>query len=344
MYWDIHSASGDGGGGSSGDGGPGLGKFRNVYVRVELTNGLSADALVDSVRGVVHVKIKNYTGPVRFTMFARDKLAEYFDEAIGKFVPFPVDEKNPVVMNAVVPKFDKNVGITTLTESAWQYLAKIGPNAWKDPDAVAKANLIVRDEFNKYLAEEFQVADITRLPYLLSDTTSAGSIPSTENGKYGIVLSGLGVAAGLFQPSDPYPALALLDQMSRDFCDGNLDEACDRELVYSDPAKAAYRITQLKDYLATGIDRVVASCSTEELTPRIRQIRADASRRPYAYQSYADNTPLWLLRNDGQVFFWPHRNLRSRAATSAAPSMRSRCPVPPMPGAATSTSCSPTAS
>jgi hypothetical protein len=314
------SGPGDGGGSAAGDGGPGLGRFKNALVSVELADGrVAGEAEVDALRGVVHVNLLGYSGPVRFTVKAKDDgSSTYYEESRQKFVTFPPR----TVMNAVVPRFDKNVGITILTEAAWRYLDKTyGPNGWKTAANVTEANNKVRDEFNKYLPAAYQVNDITRLPYLLSDTTAPGSIPATDNGNYGIVISGLGVAAGLFQPDDSAPALRMLSQMADDFCDGVLDGVCKGAPVSPGPAEDAYRVSQLSSMLATGIDRVVAACGNDALrermtTPRILQVRVDATRDPFARRSYTDNTPIWLLRNDGQVLFWSTRATNPTPYTS----------------------------
>jgi hypothetical protein len=300
-----------GAGAGGGDGGPGLGRFRNALVRVELADGrIAGEAEIDAKRGVVYVDLKGYAGPVRFTVRAKaDGSTTYYEEAKRQFVKFPLGAE----MNAVVPKFDKNVGITLLTEAAWRYLnAKHGANGWKDAARVAEANAQVRDAFNAYLPAAYKVGDITRLPWLLADTTKAGEIPATENGNYGIVISGIGVAAGLFQPDDDAPALRWLAQLPLDFCDGVLDGACNGTPLVADAADAAYALARLREFLAAGIDRVVASCGGDELrtrltTPRVLQVRVDATRDPFALRSYSDNTPIWLLRNDGQMLFWPTR-------------------------------------
>ncbi|HXF46166.1 MAG TPA: hypothetical protein VNK91_08615 [Burkholderiaceae bacterium] len=313
-YGDSPGGPGGGDGGASagsGDGGPGLGRFRNALVRVELADGrIAGEAEIDAKRGVVRVDLKGYAGPVRFTVRAKpDGSTTYYEEAKRQFVKFPLGSE----MNAVVPKFDKNVGITLLTEAAWRHLnAKHGANGWKDAARVAAANALVRDAFNAYLPAAYKVSDITRLPWLLSDTTKAGEIPATENGNYGIVISGIGVAAGLFQPDDEAPALRWLAQLPLDFCDGVLDGACNGTPLVTSSAEAAYSLAQLREFLAAGIDRVVASCGGDELrarltTPRVLQVRVDATRDPFALRSYSNNTPIWLLRNDGQVLFWSTR-------------------------------------
>jgi len=249
-------AGGDSGDSASGDSGPGLGKFRNALVRVELADGrVAGEAEVDSVRGVVHVKLKSYGGPVRFTVRGKaDGSTTYYDEAVGRFVAYPAGKE----LNAVVAKFDKNVGITILTDGAWRYLAtKYGANGWKDAARVTEANNVVRDNFNQFAPPAYPVSDITRLPFLLSDTTPDHSIPANENGRYGVVLSGLGVAAGSFRPNDPAPALALASQMPLDYCDGVLDGACNGVPVVGDPAQAAYTVAELLARLTTGIDIIV---------------------------------------------------------------------------------------
>ncbi|HEU0198829.1 MAG TPA: hypothetical protein VFR86_00185 [Burkholderiaceae bacterium] len=329
------SGPGDGGDSGSGDGGPGLGRFLKAIVRVELADGrVAGEAEIDEKRGVVRCELCGYSGPVRFTVKGKaDGSSMYFEEAVGKFVPYPANRE----MHAVVPKFDKNVGITMLTHAAWSYLTtQHGPEGWKNAKLVDEANRAVRDDFNQYVPANYKIADITRLPFLLSDSTKAGSIPDNENGKYGVVISGLGVAAGMFQPQDPAPALEFQRQLADDYCEGKLDETCNGRKVVDDPAKAAYKRTLLSEYLAAGIHRVAASCGSERLeslSPRVTQVRIDAAREPFANQSYSDRTPIWFLRNDGQVFFWSTRKAAVEPYTT--PLFRQLFPQGPLLGMTT---------
>jgi photosystem II stability/assembly factor-like uncharacterized protein len=297
-------AGGDAGDSASGDGGPGLGRLRNALVRVELADGrVAGEAQVDAVRGVVHVRLSNYAGPVRFTARARaDGSTTYYDEAAARFVPYPPGSE----LNAVVPRFDKNVGITILTEAAWRYLVtRHGADGWKDPARVSEANAVVRDDFNRFVPPEFRVADITRLPYLLGDDTPDGGIADTPNGRYGVVLSGLGVAAGLFRPADPAPVLRLAAQMPLDYCDGVLDGTCNGVPVAGDPADAAYAVAQLPAQLETGVQRIAERYLAT--APGITTQPQDASRidgepagfsvvatgtQPLAYQWRRNGAPI----------------------------------------------------
>jgi len=64
------------------------------------------------VRGVVHVKLKSYGGPVRFTVRGKaDGSTTYYDEAVKKFVAYPAGAE----LNAVVREVRQERGITILT-------------------------------------------------------------------------------------------------------------------------------------------------------------------------------------------------------------------------------------
>jgi hypothetical protein len=311
----VMESYGDGAGpGSAGDGagdaGPGLGRFLNAIVRVEQADGtFGGEAVVDDTRGVVRFVLCGYDGPVRVTVRGQDDgSTRYFDESARTYVAYPPG----ATMNAVVPRFEKNIGITVLTEAAWQYLlARYGADGWKSADRVAEANAVVRNEFNRLLPAGMQIEDITRLPELLSETTVAGSVPNTGNGTYGVVTSGLARAAGLLRAGDVTAALALAAQIGADLCDGLIDGKCNGASVVGDSAELAYLPPQLGEFLNAGVGDIAAGCGNAEVesgTLRITQLRLEAQYPNEADPVVGELTPMFLLRNDGRVFFWATRS------------------------------------
>lgn len=307
---------GDGGGpgdagDGAGDGGPGLGRFLNAIVRVEQADGaFGGEAVVDDTRGVVRFVLCGYRGPVRLTVRAQsDGSTRYYDESSRSYVNFPAG----ATLNAVVPSFDKNIGITVLTEAAWQYLlAKYGVDGWKSAANVNEANEAIRREFNRFLPAGMQIEDITRLPELLSDTTPDGSVGNTRNGIYGVVTSGLARAAGLLRAGEVMAALTLARQMGADLCDGLIDGKCNGISVVGDSSELAYLPQQLAEFLNAGVGDIAARCGSAELesgTLRITQVRLE-SKYPYEPDpAVGELTPIFLLRNDGRMFFWARRSV-----------------------------------
>lgn len=319
-YTDGGDGDGGGGGANSGDAGPGLGKFKNALVVVETESGVLPAAEIDETRGVVKISLCGYLKPVHVKVIGKpDGSSSYYDESKKGYGPFPAGAE----MHAVVPGFTKNIGITILTDAAWYYLKeKYGEDGWKSAANVDEANLAIRDFFNSYLPEQLRIADITRLPELLSEDTT--KVEATNNGKYGIVTSGLARAAGLLlrpgEPQDFDAGIIMARQLGRDLCDGKLDyTACDGKPFFSASEKPAYLPAQFAEFLNAGIGDIAARCgsaATEASSLRIVAAKVETSFPYGAVESalefskplYSKRTPIWLLRNDGKVFFWSHRD------------------------------------
>jgi hypothetical protein len=325
MPYDPSFSGGGGGGGGGGDGGGGgaggagggaLGQFLDAIVRVERTDGsLLGQNVTDAEKGLVTIVPCRYSGPLRITVRGKDDgSSQYYEESLRAYAPFPPG----IEMNAVVPSLTKNVGITILTEGAWQYLkVKYGPDGWKNPAYIAEANEAVRKEFNRFLPAGLQVTDITRLPVLLNDRTGTASIEATPNGKYGVVNSGLARAGGLMLHEDVLnregkAVLKLAQQMGADLCDGVIDGFCQDTPVFADSKDAAYLTQQLGEFLNAGVGDIATSCGNadiEQSSLRIVQVKVDVPGTPFSggYE-YREDTPIYLLRNDGKVFRWPSRS------------------------------------
>lgn len=311
------------GGDGAGDGGPGLGRFQNAIVRLEQADrSFGGEAEIDDTRGVVRFVLCGYNGPVRLQVRGRsDGTTRYYDESTRTYVAFPADAE----MNAVVPRFEKNIGITVLTEAAWQYLqARWGADGWRNAAQVTEANNAVRDEFNRFLPAALRVDDITRLPELISDSTADASVDASANGTYGIVSSGLARAAGLLRIGDTRAALTLARQMGADLCDGRLDGMCFGTPVTTDASALSYLVPQFGEFLGAGIGDIAANCGTgaiEAASLRIVQVKVVSDFLLAGGFTVNDRTPIFLLRNDGRVFYWGNRNI---APVAYAGSLRFR--------------------
>ena len=298
-------AAGSGGGDGAGTGGS-LGQFVNALVRVERNDGsLLGQAVTDSDKGLVTIVPCRYQGALHISVRAKpDGSTQYYEESTRQYVAFPVG----TVINAVVPNLDKNVGITVLTEAAWNYLgAKYGADGWKTTAHITEASEAVRKEFNRFLPLRMQIEDITRLPVLLNDKTPNNTIDATKNGIYGVVNSGLARAAGLLRVGDASAALRIVQQMGADLCDGLIDGKCNGKPVVGDSSELAYLVPQLAEFLNTGVGDIATNCgtaATEIGSLRVVQMKVNGS----AQGAYTDTTPIWLLRNDGQLFYWLDRN------------------------------------
>ncbi len=315
--------SGDGSDGEgSGDAGPGLGKFQNAIVVVQLADGTERSAEIDPTRGVVKMSLCGYDKPVHLKVVGKpDGSSTYYDESLRKYAPFPAGQE----VHAVVSRFTKNIGITVLTDAAWYYLlATHGPEGWKTAANVDEANARIRDVFNSYLPKDLQIADITRLPELLSEKTGTVENNATGNGKYGIVTSGLARAAGLLlQPGEDQnfdAGKVIARQLGRDLCDGKLDfTACDGKPFFAESERPAYLPAQFGEFLNAGIGDIAAKCGSESMeASSLRIVGAKIetsfpyarveSALEYARPLYSKRSPMWLLRNDGKVFFWANQS------------------------------------
>jgi hypothetical protein len=320
---DGGGGAGDGGSAGGGEGagaGASLGQFLNTIVRAERSDGtLIGQAVTDKAKGMVTVITCGYQGPVHISMQAKpDGTSQYYEESTGKYAAYPAGEE----MHAVVPMVNKNMGITLLTEAAWQYmLVKHGPDGWKSAANVTQANQFIGTEFNKFLPKDLQITDITRLPFLVSDTTKAGTLTTSPNDVYGLVSSGLARAAGLMRAGDLAPALKLVRQLGKDLCDGVIDLTCNGVPVVADSKDAAYLPPQFAETLNRGIGDVAAACGNAasndagfRVTQIVMGITAQfGSKGAYWVGTYSDQQPMYLLRSDGQAFYWQNRQSKPEA-------------------------------
>ena len=223
---------GDGsvGGGSDGDGGVGaggdFGQFKKAIVTVYKEDGTKiGSAETDDVKGMVTIHPgRSYKGALLVELRGQPG-ATYYEEGKNAFVPFPADK----VIRAVVPKINKNIGITPFTEAAYRLLTE-GSTAERAANSklptgaeMAKANDKVLGILNQQFPVTLSVDDITRLPFIKSDSIGPGSISINARGRYGLVNGAFSKQAAMFNASRTQPTLDALDQLANDLTDGVLD-------------------------------------------------------------------------------------------------------------------------
>lgn len=313
---------GDGGGTGAGSAGGVEGQFKRALIGVEQADGkVLTDAQVDDTYGMVRVDLCNYNGPVKFTLKGKaDGSTVYYDEGKAAELPFPANE----TMRVVIESYNKNVGITPLTEAAYQYVtAKYGANGWKTAANVREANETIRAEFNRHLPVALQIEDITRLPAIIGPATGVGTLPASKNALYGTVLSGLAQSAALFNVGEITPALTIARQIGLDLSDGKLDlfycsngdpVNCTVAPVLDGRAfpapRSTYSTAQFAEMVNTGISQISARFGNDAnkgAALKFTQVKI-FSRDASGGGGYTDNSPIFLLRNDGNVYFWPRRD------------------------------------
>ena len=236
--WDATSGSPGGGDsgvgvGADGDGGVGgggdFGQFRNALVIVKLKDGsVLGSAKTDPNNGMVTIYPgKTYQGPLYLELRGSAD-ATYYEEGKDAYVPFP----EGAVVRAIVPKIDKNIGITIITDAAYRLLTEgatpVSGIAAASAAQITAANNTVRDIVNQQFPKALEVTDITRLPFIKSATlgkTLPVNSTSAEGkrGVYGLVSGAFSKQAAMFNANDAAPTLSALKQLGEDLRDGKLD-------------------------------------------------------------------------------------------------------------------------
>ncbi len=214
---------GDGGGGAAAGGD--FGQFRRALVIAKFPDGSlvgNGSALTDD-SGLVTVRPgKTYGGPLLLELHGQPD-AVYYDEGKNTFIPFPPGR----VLRAYIPTVNSNMAITPFSEAAYRLLVE-GDTAERVTGVpkraqVEAANNKVRDIVNSQFPSSVQIADLTRLPILKSDTTLSGTIGIDVRGAHSLITGAFSKQASMFNPAEPAPTLAATDQLSEDLLDGHLD-------------------------------------------------------------------------------------------------------------------------
>ncbi|MGH1357894.1 MAG: hypothetical protein ACRBC3_03945 [Burkholderiaceae bacterium] len=229
----IGEGSGDG---SVGAGGA-LGKFRNTRMEVYVGNTLNGVGRTDSLGlATIDVCEDDIDKPHTIALVGIEG-AQYFDEAVRRFVDFKPGERISVQVPHMRRKF---LGITTFTNAAESLTATAGSHFGQDlkstsqraiGKAVADDNETVASILADQLPGSFRsdsnngLFRITGLPVSLDETTisQADSIPDNDRGRYSAANAGFSVQAGIFLPGEPRPAIIAAKQLASDLSDGKLD-------------------------------------------------------------------------------------------------------------------------
>src|SRR5690606_35644899 len=124
--------------------------------------------------------------------------ATYFEEGKNTYVPFETGR----IQRAVIPAIRRNIGLTPFSEAGYRLsltchsgvgppavcgvAAPTGGNATvPSPAAIEAGNAHVASILNQQLPDRLKVDDITRLPFIVNDSTGANAIPMTPRGRYG---------------------------------------------------------------------------------------------------------------------------------------------------------------
>ncbi|MEZ5657450.1 MAG: hypothetical protein R3E83_02660 [Burkholderiaceae bacterium] len=228
------------GAGADGDGGFGvggaLGQFRRALVRVYLQDGtLLGEALTDDVAGMVTVRPPTgYQGPMLMEIRGSDE-ATYFDEGKGAYLPFGPER----LLRTMIPHIDRNVGITPFTEAGTRLAlacragsapaaacgTDTGGGSANVPGAalIDAANGKVRETLNQQFPSSLHVDDVTRLPFIVNDSTGAGSIATDQRGRYGLVNIAFSKQAAMYNNGPAAPTLAAVETFAEDMSDGRFD-------------------------------------------------------------------------------------------------------------------------
>ncbi len=272
--------------GSAGAGG-GLGKVLGAKVEVvRLSDGSSlnngADVRTDPVTGLFTIRTCALSEPLLITLKGVEG-ASYFDEGKNALLPFGPDQE----LHALVAGIDGNIGVSALTEAAYRYAINnflgalpkttAGPDFLlkkADPAAVAKltraqilaANQKVMDEINRVLPANYRLDNLTALPTPVGTDNQSGSLfPQNRYGQAAIVTGAFSWMADKFRLGTEKPALAILEEFSRDLTDGRLDGFALDGTVASASAGATYDSSNIPITLNVGANAIADSFSGASL-------------------------------------------------------------------------------
>lgn len=251
--------SADGDGGSAGVGGS-EGKVLGARLRVyRLSDGaLLGEGTTDPVQGLATVKWCKADLPVLLQLQGAPG-ASYYDEAVDNFVPFPVEQ----TLHAMVERFDENVGVSALTEAAYQYavttyapqvvqqqpgraraLAAAGATRGLTATQVRAANARMLVELNRRFTNRLQQRSIKALATPIDQRSADAALPRNRYGRMAALTGGFAKVARSYSPDETAPALAFSRQLAQDMTDGVIDDhGADGQPVAA-PGRATYKGTE----------------------------------------------------------------------------------------------------
>jgi len=256
--------------------------FAGVTIEVKCGDGAVLGSAQVGEDGMVTIRTSpDYTGSLQLSIVGNES-STYFDEAEAAFVA----TGEGVILRAIVPRADKHIGITPLTNAAVSYLetqiaADEVPS--NDPVAIAAANNRVRDEINRFLPETDQIADITLLPFLVSNVSELRALPVGARAVYARVLAAFADTAAESNASLIKPALAFSVQLAADLTDGIIDDRAANGGNTTSAANRAYSVATLQSFLARSLERVVAEV-TGVILPKVAECLATFRLRGVSYR------------------------------------------------------------
>jgi hypothetical protein len=284
------SGSGSGGGGSGAGGG--LGKVLGGLMTVQdLFDGtVIGQAATDTSNGMVTVKTGTRIGPFLLTLEGRAG-AKYFDEGLNQLLDFGPGN----VLHALVDKWDEHVGVSPLTEAAYRYalnnfklnpadvasgkvaLASTGDLTGVTADQVRTANNLIAAAINQRLTSQYQLASAKALPTPIDASSGSAALPSSRYGVSAAVNGGLVRATNDYNPGIVSPAVALANDLARDFTDGRIDGFVLDGSPVAAGDKASYTSVRLPLAGKIGTDAVTTRFGASTLLPSQLTINEESS-------------------------------------------------------------------
>lgn len=218
------SGPGDGGDGGGGAGAGGdAGQFRRALVIVKFPDGRVLGQAPTDDSGMVTIRPgRTYGGPLLIELHGQPD-AVYFDEGKNTLIPFPPGQ----ILRTYVPTVRSNIGITPFSDAVYRLLSEGDTpdrvSGFPSAAQIEAANRKVRDIINQQFPASLQIADITRLPVIKSDTTTADSLGTDPRGAYGLINGAFSKQAAMFNPADPAPTITAAQHLGEDLLDGHLD-------------------------------------------------------------------------------------------------------------------------
>jgi hypothetical protein len=194
-------------------------------------------AITDLVDGLATVNWCRSDMPVLVTLSGQQG-ARYYDESTDTLVDFAPG----IELRTLVDRFDENIGVSALTESAYRYAINSNDQAQSRSLAlkagavatagvpigftgakIRQANDTVLAELNRLFTDSLQQVSLRSLPTPLDSSSSDNVLPRNRYGKLAALTGGLAKIARSYNFDTPTPALRLAIQLSQDLADGRLD-------------------------------------------------------------------------------------------------------------------------
>lgn len=170
--------------------------------------------------------------------------AKYFDESKKAELDFAANQS----LRVVLPTITNNIGVSTLTEVAYQAAVKKAGSVSAITSQIAAAT---NEAIRKALAPE--LSSITTAATLVGSTADLSILTNTEAGKYALKLAALAELA----KTQTAPALAILNQLAADITtDDKLDGvAAGKEITFT------YNNSNLVSQITTNINSIISTAN-----------------------------------------------------------------------------------